>query len=342
MDNLFKFRIKALALIAILLVSAVSASAQIDTVAIIDAGSSGSRLYVYAVDASKKTVDCIYPSATTPKDNLKGEELAKIPNNRDSVRAFLNDMTAKFPNKGGKPKELYVLATAGMRQEEGTRDTRPIYGFMTDGDSIFNRYKLQYAMTISGQYEGLYAWIAANYDAKTLPGQQGATGPVHGILEVGGASMQIAFVPQTVDVQSSEKISEKTTQLPVSVAADIIQRGALSIYSKSYLGGGLNEFHKGTLPIGGTVISGLEKIKAACTDTPFYGIGWAFGGLLKETDTKFKNRIDYVTNIRKALNSKEGEEINTVPLNSTWTKGAAFDIVINKHAPVEFDYSKQN
>lgn len=318
MDNLFKFRMKALALIAILLVSAVSASAQIDTVAIIDAGSSGSRLYVYAVDISKKTVACIYPSDTTPKDNLKGEELAKIPGNKDSVKAFLNDMTAKFPNQGRKPKELYVLATAGMRQKPETK-TRPIYDLMKDSVKTCNNYKVKYAMTISGQYEGLYAWIAANYSAGKIGASVSApektptyTGTPYGIIEIGGASLQITFA-----------VNEKKD-------GTISRKGFSNIYSKSYLGGGLNQFEKGTNKK--NVIDDLGKIKDFCKDTYFYGIGWAFDGLWKTSE---ETKKAYVTEILKTL----GKGID--PIESTWTKGAVFDIVINKHAPEQFDYRDQ-
>ena len=65
MNNLFKFRIKAFALIALLLVSLSSAFAQ-TKIAIIDAGSSGSRLYVYEISQDGKSVTTL----CNKKENL--------------------------------------------------------------------------------------------------------------------------------------------------------------------------------------------------------------------------------------------------------------------------------
>ena len=62
MNNLLKFRFRVFALVALLVVSVTGAFAQQKvTIAIVDAGSSGSRLFVYEVDKPNSTIKCISP-----------------------------------------------------------------------------------------------------------------------------------------------------------------------------------------------------------------------------------------------------------------------------------------
>ena len=69
MKNLLKFRMKAFALIAILLVSISGTFAQQEKIVIIDAGSSKSKLYVYTVDKGQKKVECIDSKVPTATEN---------------------------------------------------------------------------------------------------------------------------------------------------------------------------------------------------------------------------------------------------------------------------------
>ncbi|KAK9280155.1 hypothetical protein L1049_013842 [Liquidambar formosana] len=54
-------------------------------------------------------------------------------------------------------------------------------------------FKDEWARVIEGQEEGVYAWVAANYALGTLGGEPQKT---TGIVELGGASMQVAFAPR--------------------------------------------------------------------------------------------------------------------------------------------------
>jgi hypothetical protein len=75
-----------------------------------------------------------------------------------------------------------------------------------------NDYTIDTAMTISGRYEGLYAWIAAGIRNSIKQSN-------YGIIEIGGASVQQTFPDR------NGKIS----------------RFGMNIHSKSYLGWGANE-----------------------------------------------------------------------------------------------------
>lgn len=334
MKRLLHFQVKVLTIAAVLLMifsGVLSAQNLIDTIAIIDGGSSGSRLYVYEVDKTKKEVTCLYPEREEDQAASKGMALSKLRTDANSVEKFLDTMTLKYDNRNKPQKDLYILATAGMRMiNSGTADS--IYGFMSNADTV-NNYKVKKAMTISGQFEGKYAWIAANYDKNSLPGQPVTN--TRGILEIGGASMQIVFIPTR------------------SVYHDTIHYTDTIIYSKSFLGGGLNEFNEKNPRVGGDkkykdeVIDGLREIKPLCEDVPFYGIGWALNDLLKKTESDVAKRA-YVLEIcdilgqKKAVVSKDIFPINIDPISTSWTKGAAYDIIINGKNPQPFNYGSPN
>lgn len=155
MKKLLKSQAKSLALTTILLLSiANTLSAQ--KVAIIDAGSSGSRLYVYEIEKSSGDFTILYPSPEQ-EANSKGRALSSIANHSDSVRVFLSTMTSKYNRKdtvGQIP--LYILATAGMRMLPKAK-VDSIYEKINNQTAELNGFRLDTAMTISGRYEGFYA-----------------------------------------------------------------------------------------------------------------------------------------------------------------------------------------
>ncbi|BHF60608.1 hypothetical protein SprV_0100357300 [Sparganum proliferum] len=100
---------------------------------------------------------------------------------------------------------LYLAATAGMRLldlnnplksaeiVESLRQTLPNIGAVVH--NVFSDIRI-----ISGSTEGRYGWVAANYldrklgDPSGLPPESGDK--MSGMLDLGGASTQIAFVPE--------------------------------------------------------------------------------------------------------------------------------------------------
>lgn len=329
MKRLLSYQVKLLAIAAVLLMifsGVLSAKTQIDTIAIIDGGSSGSRLYVYAVDKPNKTVNCIYPVSNHDLAASKGMALTNLSVDSISVENFLDTMTLKYDNRNKPQKYLYILATAGMRMENSDTANAK-YGFMLHSTKT-NNYNVKQAMTISGQFEGKYAWIAANYDKNSLPDKH-KSDTTRGILEIGGASMQIVFIPTR------------------SADHDTIHYTGKTIYSKSFLGGGINEFDKKNPRVGGDkkykdeVIDGLREIKTLCEGVPFYGIGWALDGLLKDT-VEVNAKRDYVIEVGDTLSLNLRVKERLAPISTSWTKGAAYDIIINSRDPQPFDYDSPN
>jgi len=338
MNQLLKFRLKAFVLTALLLVGASGAFAQKETVAIVNAGSSGSRLYLYAVDKTAHTVDFI----SNDKLDMKLSEIDSC-----NVGGFFDQIKSKYPSKDSI--DLYILATAGMRNEDKSK-VRRIYKLLSpDKDPYEGRYSLKKVMTISGRYEGLYAWIAANYDQDKLPGRNDRDPEdSQGILEIGGASMQIAFIPK-----DAKKLN------PV----DIIEHPEYgTVYSKSYIEGGVNKMYGKTGGDGtrfNRCIPDLSRAKDYFqTPVVFCGLGGTINGIADpgsdfvksvnekadtpvEPDTKhYQFNAIYLRWVLNQLNLLDNDKIK--PRNADWTKGAAYDIFINGQTPEEFNYELPN
>lgn len=339
MKHSLKHQVKSLAMTVILLIISSVLSAQ--KIAIIDAGSSGSRLYVYELKnkGSDKELAILYPKQGQEAGS-KGRVLSSVANHEDSVKVYLTTMTGKYNEDNDTAKiSLYILATAGMRlMPENEADS--IYGKIHSEAKELKGFNLEEAMTISGRYEGFYAWMAANYKQKTLT----CSGTSYGILEIGGASMQIAFA---TDGQCPDCIS---------------RNGSTNIYSRSYLGGGVDQIYnrnkgKDTLDFD----IGLENVSYLYgKDIEFLGQGKPIEIVLEGINNK--NTIEdylkslqnndspqnfhpwinaqYITFVIRNLNLEN--KLKKSNEKSDWTEGAALDILVNKEMPEKFDYRTKN
>ncbi len=301
-------------------------------VAIIDAGSSGSRLHIYEISSSN-AIRQVFPANEEETAASEGRALSSVANDPDSVRAYYDSMTNCYITTDTAHIPLYILATAGMRLEAQEK-TEGVYAKLNAiGQS--NGFVMKKATTISGRYEGLYAWIANNYKDGTL------TASSKGIIEVGGASAQIAFA---------------TTSTTLPAENCIYRNGCGTIYSKSYLGGGINQVYANTPdvePFNFTVP--IEDVSAHYgSTTTFYGCGTplnrAFTGIsekgsfdayvasLKRTDKHHRYMFAYYM---KWLFEKLHLEGKVIPVTGDieWAEGAAYDILVNKEQPEEFDYN---
>ncbi len=304
-------------------------------VAIIDAGSSGSRLHIYEVGADS-TVRQIYPVSDKEKKESKGRAISTVANHPDSVRAYYDEMTRCYRDSlRGESIPLYILATAGMRIQDKAKAAGVYDKLGKIGEA--NGFSLETAMTISGRYEGLYAWIATNYENGTL------TSSPKGIIEVGGVSAQVAFVPKTPNIPADNKV---------------VRKGWGTIYSKSYLGGGLNWVYEHTADKEPFFFSvPLEDVSAYCgEETTFFGCSKSMETALEgikeagsfKAYTATLPRADkfhryMFAHYMKWLfdNLHLTGKVTTAPNDADWAEGAAYDIIINKQHPEAFDYAKK-
>lgn len=190
---------------------------------VVDAGSSGSRVYVYQISPSSglpAIIDIYESKNTLPLSKYVGD-----PSTAGSVGIQpLLDSAISFMNTtyGVPPQQIRasVLGTAGMRYVAESTQTA-IYQSVTNvivSDGLI----LGDVGTITGQDEGLYSWSDVNYLQNNFNGAQ----TTNGIVEVGGASAQVAFNSPT----SGDNIVSTT-----------INGQTYNVYAISYLGLGQDQ-----------------------------------------------------------------------------------------------------
>ena len=180
-----------------------SPAAHSDCYITFDAGSSGTRLQVYERQSSKWVAHNgpKVEALADPVRSIRGKSPNDIDATTSSVVGALDSMEHAGPLDGRgleawpafdwktncNLKGAMVYATAGMRMaEQQDREqsvvlwqslNRKLKAALVDGVPVFTR-------TITGFEEGLYAWLAVREQ------QHRAN---FGIIEMGGASAQIAF-----------------------------------------------------------------------------------------------------------------------------------------------------
>ena len=208
---------------------------------IYDAGSSGTRLYVYE-QTTAGWVQHRGPKThalADPVRRLRGRTMSDAGTVVDAIVTALDDIRKDGPvEKNGKPlwpgfdwrkrcriDTATVFATGGMRlAEQIDPDASELLWGMLDK-------KLETALalpvtsrTISGYEEGLFAWLAVS---------EGQDDEGFGVAEMGGASVQLTFPCDGCEAS-----------LPAKVKGGIVP-----IYSHSYLGWGQDETWKQFAPL---------------------------------------------------------------------------------------------
>jgi hypothetical protein len=190
---------------------------------IIDAGSSGSRIYIYHIEPNRfdnlPGITLLGNSKVEPGISEWESDPESARNNLESLLTVAKE---NIDAQDWKNTSLYLMATAGMRLLSSAKRQRIMTEisdfFLEDGSFVFKQ-----AVVISGAYEGLYSWIAANY----LDDYFDPLEAREGIIEMGGASTQIAFV-------TSNRFGEDSVRRR-------FRNKQYHVYTKSYLYMGLHQ-----------------------------------------------------------------------------------------------------
>ncbi|KAG5442677.1 Ectonucleoside triphosphate diphosphohydrolase 7 [Clonorchis sinensis] len=168
----------------------------------VDAGSSGSRVYVYTWrdGGGLKTPELLRDEFGEPVVKKVSPGLSSFAKHPKDAKQHIADLL-DFA-KGAIPKasltgtHVYVFATAGMRLLP-IKEQCLIWRHVRS--EIRNRYPFKFAntdaRTISGDDEALFGWIAVNYLLHRfgLEEYSKKKKSTYGMLDLGGASMQVAF-----------------------------------------------------------------------------------------------------------------------------------------------------
>ena len=272
-------------------------------IAVVDAGSTGSRLHVYAYDLDgyqePTQISEIWSHAVKPG-------FSSIPTNQADINAYLSTLFSGMPQHD---ISVYFYSTAGMRILPKQKQVS-YYAALKNWFAEQPNLHLVAAKTITGRDEGVLGWLAVNYRLQTQSGDENSS---VGMIDIGGASTQIVFPT------SSTKPNEDEIKLK--------WHGRLiTLFSHSFLGLGQNlvmqqflnkpacfssnyQLPDGLLGLGdatlceqdiATLINGVHgvknKISAAVSKNPpttWYAMGAVpyllHDGLVKSQDEAFSN-----------------------------------------------------
>lgn len=202
-----------------------------------DSGSSGTRVYIYEITPSTNSQSLPILDQAPASTSLIQEKwslkvtpgISTFASNLDGISGYLKPLIDFVKLKITNTSELavtptFLKATAGMRLLPNS-DQQNIIAKAKDVllQSSFYLNSNSSVELISGADEGLYSWIAVNYLSKSFDPGINST---YGIIELGGASLQITFVPEHPPLSDSKIVT--------------LGKNTYNLYSKSYTGFGLN------------------------------------------------------------------------------------------------------
>lgn len=199
----------------ITLAQAESACQQHHCLAVVDAGSSGSRLHIftYDLDTNQNPTDIHELWSKKMKPGFASIEL-----NQETITAYLTQLFANAPESA---MPVYFYATAGMRLLPGPKQ-RKYYQALRQWFDTQPDWLLQDAKTITGKEEGVFGWLAVNYQ---LGNFEKSDTPLSGVMDMGGASVQVTF-----PVENTQHIA------PENLANVVIKGQSLALFVRSFLG----------------------------------------------------------------------------------------------------------
>ncbi|CAG5120553.1 unnamed protein product [Candidula unifasciata] len=165
-----------------------------------DAGSSSTKLRVYRVTPSESsgslpTLAIVYSQRFDPGvDSFVNDEDGL----REYLTSILDSAKENVPENKQERTPIYLFATAGMRflsADDATALVDNIKEVFQNSSLSPFLYKPAGVGILSGEEEGVYSWVAANYLLGFFNENRPDTEAV-GVLEMGGGSTQITFVPR--------------------------------------------------------------------------------------------------------------------------------------------------
>ena len=236
---------------------------------VIDAGSKGSRLVIFKwqpestlprkriqipITVGTKSVNPGLAASALDSSSVKGPLKELV----DFAVATLEPLSVAF-----HLIPLYLKATAGLRDLiPSARDSvmRETIDFLSNYSPF--SFNSKHALVISGEEEGAYAWLAINA-MKGVLGDDGGES-TYGVIDLGGASFQMAFIPE-------ENHYVLQNCYPITLTDQTTYR----LYSKSYLHYGIVEANR---RLASTIITeNILKVDSVSEiDNPCYYQGLAF------------------------------------------------------------------
>ena len=158
--------------------------------------------------------------------------LASIKLNQTSINKYLSQLFSEVPDKD---IPVYFYATSGMRMLNFSRQ-QAYYDKVNQWFSTQAKWQLIDAKTLKGREEGLFGWLAVNYELGLLTS---ASKPLVGVIDTGSGSTQVAIPLKSVEAIKSDDY----------IDIDVYGR-QVSLFIHGFLGLGQDEIRSQYLDIG--------------------------------------------------------------------------------------------
>ncbi|KAG6894548.1 hypothetical protein C0992_005673 [Termitomyces sp. T32_za158] len=199
---------------------------------LLDAGSTGSRIHIYKFHNchASPTLEYEVFSQTQPGLSAFAADPAR---GAQSLDVLMDEATRVVPPALRPCTPVIVRATAGLRLLHGTRAEELLRAV----EERLRRWEfavLHGAVSVlDGRDEGVYAWVTANYLFGALERAQAQERrETYAVLDLGGASTQIAFEPWTPAAAAAMPAGEHRYEFAMAGRTHVL-------YQHSYLGYGL-------------------------------------------------------------------------------------------------------
>ena len=235
---------------------------------VIDGGSTGSRLHVFEFVTKDGQVECLRRGSSRANRPLSG--FARLSDELDQpvdAVAVANHLMPAFnfaaraiPSSFHASTRVWYAATAGMRlltTDEQDEIYDALYeGLMDHPDFVFTGTRRDDIGTLSGDLEGFYGAVAANYLQGTINADlelnhmptddmsHKTSSPI-GALDMGGSSTQIVFLPRLGMPDSDESCVNPDKGDGCGQNIEPVERMEGSdFFATSYLSYGVDQFRE--------------------------------------------------------------------------------------------------
>ena len=269
-------------------------------VVVVDVGSTGSRLHVYSYDLDNDKS----PIKITERWSKKIKPgFATIEANKSAINAYLTNLFAGAP---AYHTPVYFFATAGMRLLPKPKQQQ-YHALVREWFNSKSNWQLMDSKTITGSEEGVFGWLAVNYQLGTLNENSESIG----VVDMGGASVQIAF-----PVKNTSDIDGKDIQ-----ELDIYGQH-VTLFVHSFLGLGQNEVAHQFLDSPSCFISSYEM---------------PTGELAQGDAYSCKSEVSSLMNAVHQVSSVVQPGMATNPVSNWYVLGGLVDLVQSQ----PFDFNSQ-